>query len=77
MNVVKTNRAPETYASHLAETVRNTLANQPWRGICRQAVVPKVAEHDCEDASFSADLTMSIQWVSERYNVDVDSTEDD
>ena len=70
-------KSPETNTSHLIEAVRNALAYQPLRGIRRHAVVPKIAEHDSEDASFNTNLSMSIQQVSERYNVDIDYTEDD
>ena len=70
-------KSSETNTSHLIEAVGNTLTYQPWRGIRRHTIVPNIAEHDSEDASFNTNLTMSIQQVSERHNVDIDDTEDD
>ena len=73
----KDQQSAESNASHLVEAVRDTLTHQPRGGVRRHAVVPKITEHDGEDASFNADLAMCVQQVSERNNVNVDETEDD
>ena len=73
----KDQQSAESNTGHLVEAVGDTLTNQPRGSVRRHAVVPKVTEHDGEDAGFNADFAMRVQQVSERNNVDINETEDD